>query len=163
MTGHRPRLADAIVALDERKQAALPEGATMADTIQGNTEQAGRLMLAGTDLAPQEANDLAHAAAHGFLPQLAAATIANVSPCIPLGGFWLDGVLTGLMLVELRQAHDARAEDAVDQRDRLDALAAAERVGRERERARIVEELGRIIHPSPEGYDELVEFLRGLQ
>lgn len=100
-----PTLLDAVVTLGDRKQAVVGD-ATFDDTLRGETNHAGALMLTGTDLDPTEAEALARAMAEKSAHNLALAARHGQLDTF-LGGLWLDGVLTGLLLADLRARHEA--------------------------------------------------------
>ena len=103
-------LLDAVRALDERKTAAW--GAETSAVL--DRRQAG-VMLLGTDMDFDEAWGVSRLATITILTELFAARV-GIARCVQ--GGWFDGLLTGLMLAELRAQERAADGEVGELRDR---------------------------------------------
>lgn len=92
-------LTDAVEALNKRKLAANESAMERLVDLKDM-----RLIFAGTDLDYDETNDLAMVFAHNAV----VATMSEDSYLLStVAGMWIDGILTGLMIAELRAKRDA--------------------------------------------------------
>lgn len=95
MNGPPPvTLQDAVIALTERKTAIHSED------FKAHGEDVARLMFVGFDLDFAEVKSIEDVAAQTFV--MCAICNPELPVNVAIGSAWVDGVLTGLMLAELR-------------------------------------------------------------
>lgn len=96
------KIRDAVVAVDARKRAAGLGSAAAGETAPLADVD---LILVGLDLDNDELRDMATLCADQALEHI----IAGRPPAAIAGGLWADGLMTGLMLAEMRARAEARA------------------------------------------------------
>lgn len=102
----RPTLRDAVEVLQRRREAVgNGEPPSFIDALEGKLNDIGPLLLAGTDLNPAELEEIARDRAQGAMFSYAVAAARGQLP-YAIAGTWLDGLLVGLILADLRAQAD---------------------------------------------------------
>lgn len=95
----QPTLKQAMILVSRRKLAVAAKHGTDSGITIRISEESARQVLIGTDLSLEEVSE---SAANAIKASAAALIMDDMDPLTALASEWVDGVLVGLMLAELR-------------------------------------------------------------